>query len=63
MKDNDNVVIVQGEFAGVVARFKQERFAAVVEQYERLRAQMSEAERQGELLFNSLLERSFAHEA
>ena len=42
---------------------EQEHYATVVEQYERLRAQMSEAERQGELLFNSLLERSFAHEA
>ncbi|MBL6960647.1 MAG: hypothetical protein ISR59_06020 [Anaerolineales bacterium] len=42
---------------------EKERFAQIVARYEKLRAQMRESTRQSELLFNSLLERSFAHEA
>jgi type I restriction enzyme S subunit len=37
----------------------QERFAAIVQRYERLRAQGREAERQAELLFQSLLNQNF----
>ena len=39
---------------------EQERFADVVSRYERLRAQQSEAERQAEMLFQSLLAQAFA---
>ena len=38
---------------------EQERFAAIVARYERLRAQMSEGERQTQMLFQSLLSQSF----
>jgi type I restriction enzyme S subunit len=41
---------------------EQERFAAKVARYERLRAQQGEATKQTEMLFQSLLERSFSHE-
>ena len=41
---------------------KQERFAAVVQRYECLRAQQREAERQAEMLFQSLLKRAFEGE-
>jgi hypothetical protein len=38
-------ILVFDEFVGVVALAEQERFATIVARYERLRVQMSEAER------------------
>lgn len=40
----------------------QQKFAHVVQKYERLRAQQRESERQAEHLFQSLLERAFRGE-
>jgi type I restriction enzyme S subunit len=41
---------------------EQERFAAIIQRHERLRAQQREAERQAEMLFQSLLHRAFRGE-
>jgi type I restriction enzyme S subunit len=40
----------------------QQKFAQIVQKYERLRAQQRESERQGEHLFQSLLHRAFGEE-
>ena len=47
---------LRGSSTGVAALAEQERFAAKVARYERLRSQQREAERQAEMLFQSLLD-------
>ena len=46
----------------LAGRAVQEKFAGVVRQYDRLRAQQRESLRQAEMLFGALLEGAFAGE-
>jgi hypothetical protein len=52
-------ILVFDEFVGMMALAEQECFTAKVAKYDRLRSQQREAEKQVEMLFQSLLSQSF----